>query len=387
MRLEPFKLERFFARHEFTARYLLSASDCEALSLRELLALAAPESLALWNDLRLAYTESQGHPLLRAEIAGLYETVAPENVMVAVPEEAIFVLMHALLGPHDHAVVITPAYQSLYEVARATGCEVSRVDLTPGPAGWTLDLDRLKSAVNPHTRLIVVNAPHNPTGWLPRREEFDAIVDIARRHDAYLLGDEMYRFLEHDSAARLPAACDVYEKGISLSGLSKSFGLPGLRVGWLAARDTALLERAIAVKDYTTICHSAPSEILAIIALRARDAIVERNRAIVRANLAAMRAFAAMHRDLIHWIEPRGSSVAFPSWKGAEPVEQFCRRALEDRGVLIVPGSLFDYPGQHFRIGMGRRNFEEALRAAASALPSAPSTPPESRSTPPPSSR
>jgi aspartate/methionine/tyrosine aminotransferase len=158
-------------------------------------------------------------------------------------------------------------------------------------------------------------------------------------------------------------------------------------VGWLAARDSALIERAVAIKDYTTICHSAPSEILAIIALRARDAIIGRNRAIVRNNLSAMRAFAAAHTDAIEWIEPRGSSVAFPLWKGAEPVEAFCRRAIEDYGVLIVPGGLFDYPGGHFRVGMGRRNFEEALRAAASALPTARSTPAGSRSTPPPSSR
>jgi aspartate/methionine/tyrosine aminotransferase len=361
MRIEPFKLERFFARHEFTARLLLSPSDCEPLSLRELLGLASPESLALWNELRLGYTESQGHPLLRAEIARLYEAVPPSGILVAVPEEAIFIVMQTLVQPGDHAIVVRPAYQSLHEIARSSGCEVTAWNLAAGPDGWHLDLEELKRSLQAKTRLVVVNFPHNPTGHMPSRREFDALVEIARQHGVYLLGDEMYRYLEHDPAQRLPAVCDVYEKGISLSGLSKSFGLPGLRVGWLATREEALLDRWLTIKDYTTICHSAPSEVLAIMALRAKDAILERNRAIIRDNLAATRAFCAAHADLFTWIEPQGGSVAFPIWKGPVPVEEFCRRILEECGVLIVPGSLFDCPGGHFRVGLGRRNLSEGL--------------------------
>ena len=361
MRIEPFKLERFFARHEFTAKHLLSASDCEPMSLRELLDLAAPESLALWNQLRLSYTESQGHPLLRAEVARLYQSVSPDDILIAVPEEAIFLLMQSLLEPGDHAVVLTPAYQSLYAVALGSGCAVTRLNLSLGTQGWSLDLDQLERSLTPRTRLLVVNFPHNPTGFLPSHREFDALVRIARERGLYLLGDEMYRFLEHDPAHRLPAVCDVYEKGISLSGLSKSFGLPGLRLGWLAARDAPLLDRCQALKDYTTICHSAPSEVLGIIALRARDAILERNRGIVRDNLAVAQKFFAGHCDLFTWIQPRGGSVAFPIWTGTGPVEDFCQRMLEERGVLIVPGSLFDYPGNHFRIGLGRRTLEKCV--------------------------
>jgi aspartate/methionine/tyrosine aminotransferase len=286
MRLEPFKLERFFARHEFTAPYLLSASDCEALSLPELLARADPEGLTLWREMRLGYTESQGHPLLRAEVARLYASVGADQVLIAVPEEAIFILMHSLLAPGDHAVILTPACQSLYEVARAACGEVTRWDLLPASGTWRLDLDRLERSLSARTRLLVVNFPHNPTGFLPSRAKWEAIVGLACRRGLYLLGDEMYRFLEHDPAARLPAACDLYEKGVSLSGLSKAFGLAGLRLGWLAARDAGLLARCQVLKDYTTICHSAPSEVLAIIALRAREVILARNREIVSVNLA-----------------------------------------------------------------------------------------------------
>lgn len=368
MRIEPFKLERFFARHEFTAKHLLSASDCETLSLPELLDLATPESFALWNHLSLSYTESQGHPLLRAEVARLYQSVSPDDILIAAPEEAIFLLILALLEPGDHAVVLTPAYQSLYQVALGAGCAVTRLDLSLETQGWRLDPDLLQRSLTPRTRLVVVNFPHNPTGFMPSHQEFDTLVRIARQRGLYLLGDEMYRFLEHDPAHRLPAVCDVYEKGISLSGLSKSFGLPGLRLGWLATRDASLLSRCQEIKDYTTICLSAPSEILGIIALRARDAILERNRSIVADNLAVAQRFFAEHSDRFTWIQPRGGSVAFPVWTGNGSVDDFCQRMLDERGVLIVPGSLFDYPGNHFRIGLGRRSFPRALEKCVSLV-------------------
>ena len=278
MRIEPFRLERYFAKYEFSTRYLLSPSDCESCSLSELLDLASAESRAAWEQLRFGYTDSQGSPALRERIAGLYETVGPEQTVVAVPEEAIFILMHALLEPGDRVVVLTPAYQSLHEVARSCGCEVVCVPLSVAGDRWELDLDRLNEAVTPATRLLVVNFPHNPTGYLPSRRDFDALVEMARKHGAWVLSDEMYRLLEHDTSLRLPAACDVYEKGISLSGLSKAFGLPGLRVGWLATRDETVIHRSLNIKDYTTICNSAPSEVLATMGLDGREHILARNR-------------------------------------------------------------------------------------------------------------
>jgi len=203
---------------------------------------------------------------------------------------------------------------------------------------------------------------------MPSRREFDALVEMARERGLYLFSDEMYRLLEHDAERRLPAMCDVYEKGVSLSGLSKSFGLPGLRVGWLAMRDGALLARCVGVKDYTTICHSAPSEALGIIALRARETIVQRNREIVRRNLGLARGFFSGRAGLFRWMEPQGGPVAFPEWTGPMPVEDFCRRVLEERGVLVAPGGLFEYPGENFRVGMGRRDFPEALARVGEVL-------------------
>lgn len=362
MPIDPFKLERYFALHEFTAKYLLSPSDCESLSLSELLQLADGESLRLWNELTLGYTESPGHPLLRAEVARLYQKIDPADVLIAAPEEAVFIVMQTLLTPGDHVVTIFPAYQSLYEVARSNGCTVTPWPLELSAGGWQLNLDRLQHSLTDRTRLLVLNFPHNPTGYLPARGEVDAVIEIARQHDLYIFSDEMYRLLEHDPANRLPPICDLYEKGISLSGLSKTFALPGLRLGWLATQERALVTSWLAYKDYTTICNSAPSEILGIIALRAKDAIIARNLDIIRRNLQVAEQFFAVHADHFAWIEPHAGSIAFPRWLGTTPVEEFCEEVLTQQNVMIVPGSIFDYPGDHFRVGLGRRNLAEALQ-------------------------
>lgn len=364
----PFKLERYFARYEFSAPHLLSASDCEALSLAELLALADAEGRALWDQLSLGYTESQGHPLLRAEIAALYTAMPAGQVLVTTPEEGIFIAMHTLLEPGDHVVALAPAYQSLSELARSLGCAVTAWPLTPHGDGWRLDVDALARALTPRTRLLVLNFPNNPTGYLPSRAEFDAILDVARRHGLLVFSDEMYRWLEYAPDRRLPAVCDVYEGGITLSGLSKSFALPGLRIGWLATPRPGLIERWLTFKDYTTICHSAPSEVLGLIALRARAALLERNLAIIQANLVQAEAFCAAHPHLFRWLRPQAGSVAFPAWTGPGAVDAFCQALVEAAGVMAVPASLFDYPGPHLRLGLGRRGFAAALDAVGAHL-------------------
>jgi len=359
--LNPFRLERYFARYEFTAPYLLSPSDCESLRLAELLALADPETAALWEQLSLGYTETPGHPLLRAEIAGLYDSTGAQDTLVMAPQEAIFIAMHTLLSPGDEVIALHPAYQSLHEVARSIGCRVVPWALVPGEQGWQLDLDALEGSLTGRTRLLVVNFPHNPTGFLPTRAELDAVVAFARGREIILFSDEMYRLLEYRPQDRLPAVCDLYERGVSLSGMSKAFSLPGLRIGWLAAREPGLVERWQEYKDYTTMCSSAPSEVLAMMALRAREAILDRNRVIIQANLAAAGEFFARHPERFKWLPPLAGSVAFPEWTGPGSVEAFCQLAVEREGVMVVPGSMFDAPGSHFRLGLGRRNFPEAL--------------------------
>jgi aspartate/methionine/tyrosine aminotransferase len=361
MTINPFKLERFFAQYEFKVKYLFSSSDCESLTLNELLEMAAPESLELWQGLRLGYTESAGHPFLRNEIARLYQRISPEQTLVAAPEEAIFIAMQTLLKPGEHVLVVHPVYQSLSEVARSIQCEITSWPLKLEGNRWCIDLNQLEASITGKTRMLVINFPHNPTGHTLTRYELQTIIDLARQHNLYLFSDEMYRLLELEPAIRLPAVCDLYEKGVSLSGLSKAFALPGLRLGWLATRQSDLIERWLAFKDYTTICNSAPGEILGIIALQNMEKILQRSLNIVRANTTLAEQFFNHYQDHFTWLKPLAGSIAFPRWLGAQPVEQFCAELLDQQGVMIVPGSLFDYPGSHFRIGLGRKNFGEAL--------------------------
>lgn len=361
MHLNPFSLERYFARYEFKARYLLSSSDCEALSQQELVAMADSGTSELWNNLRLGYTESPGHPLLRREIANLYKSIWPDDVLVLTPEEGIFVALNVLLKQGDHAIILSPAYQSLYEVAASTGAEVTRWMLETDGIKWKLDLTFLQRSVRNSTKLIVINFPHNPTGFHPNQKAFDAILDFAQEKGITVFSDEMYRFAEYKPEDRLPSVADVYEHGITLGGLSKSFGLPGLRIGWLTTRDKKLMKRFVHLKDYTTICSSAPSEILAIIALRARDRILDRTQKIIRQNLDYADRFFADHHSSFEWIRPLASPVAFPRLKHPEAIERFCDKLVESKGVMLVPGSLFEFPGNHFRLGLGKKNLPDSL--------------------------
>ena len=362
MHIQPFRLERLFAQYEFKARYLLSPSDCEGLAQTELLKMANPDYLDLWNDLKLGYTESAGHPLLRLQVSRLYETVPPDQVMVAVPEEAIFIVMHTLLSAGDHVIAVSPAYQSLHEIALSIGCQLTPWKLHPGNGKWMLDMEVLEKSIHPRTRIIILNFPHNPTGYMLSHSQLGMVIDLARKHNLYVFSDEMYSLLEYDPAMRLPAVCDLYEKGISLSGLSKAFALPGLRIGWLASQDRELVDRWLIYKDYTTICSSAPSEILGIIALDAKDKILRRNLDIIQKNLSLVRSFMDEFGKQIEWLPPEAGSVAFPRWKGKMSLEAFCQDMIDQRGVMIVPASIFDYPGNHFRIGLGRNNLGEALQ-------------------------
>ena len=358
MEIAEFSLERYFAKWEFAVRYVLGASDLEPYSLSELLALADDDATQRWTSLKLGYTESLGLPALRQEIAGLYEGVGADDVITfAGAEEGIYIAMHALLGAGDHAVVVWPAYQSLHEVARSAGASVTLIPLDP--CDWSLDLDAVEAAMRPNTRVIVANFPHNPTGSQLTVDQLNRLVSIAERHGAHLFSDEVYRLLEHDSPS-LPAAADRSERALSLGVMSKSFALAGLRIGWIATRDRTLFARLASLKDYTTICSSAPSEILALVALRAKERVIERSRAIVRTNLEILEPFFARNEDRFSWAPPVAGSVCFPKLLRGD-IDEFAAALVEREGVLIVPGSEFGFPGNHFRLGYGRRDMGEAL--------------------------
>ena len=372
MRIADFALERYFARWEFAVKHVLCASDVEGWSMAELLALADDETRAMWDGLRLGYTESTGHPLLRREIASLYDSIDADDVLVfAGAEEAIFCLMSTSLQEGNHVVVTWPGYQSLYEVARAAGATVSLHALREDD-GWSLDVDRLIRSFRPDTRMVVVNAPHQPTGMLPSEAEWRRLAAECAASGIRLVADEVYRFLEHDGAATLPAGADLDDRAVSIGVMSKSFAMAGLRVGWLATHDRAVLDRCARLKDYTTICSAAPSEVLALIGLRAREAVLARSRGIVAANLPVLDDFFARRADAFSWVRPRGSSTGFPRLAPAGPAgssaDAFAARLVEATGVLLLPSTAFGSGDSHFRIGLGRTDLPEAIGAVDAFL-------------------
>jgi aspartate/methionine/tyrosine aminotransferase len=328
MKLEPFVLERYFAIHEFSAKFLLSSSDCEAFYMEELLESADAQSLRLWENLKLGYTDSSGHPVLREAIAGMYKSVSADDILVLTPEEGIFLAMQALLRPGDHVVCTFPGYQSLYELARSMGCQLSlwRPD---EDRGWHFSLRQLENLIRDDTKMVVVNFPHNPTGYLPTRAGYTSLIDIVHQSGAYLFSDEMYRFLELDTETILPAGCDVYRKAISLSGLSKAYGLPGLRMGWVASREPKILEQMSLLKDYTTICNSAPSEILGLIAVRDRENIIARQMKRIWKNIKILDDFFSKHSDCASWNRPRFSSTATTMF-ASDLAEKIFRKSSSD---------------------------------------------------------
>jgi aspartate/methionine/tyrosine aminotransferase len=367
LQLPPFELERYFARYEFSTRFLLSSSDCEALGLEELLAMADDESRDLWEGLQLGYTESAGHPRLRSRIAEQYEGLGPEDILVVAPEEGIFLSLQALLSPGDHVVCTFPGYQSLYAIPRAMGCRVDLWEPEETDAWW-FDLDRLAGLLQPDTRLVVVNFPHNPTGAVLSPDTFRDLVDLLGRRGIPLFSDEMYRHLAFDPAGTLPPACAIYDRAVSLSGLSKAYGLPGLRIGWLASRNRDVLARAARLKDYTTICASAPSEILAVMALARREVILNSQRKRLRTNLGILESFMAGQAEIFGWRKPSGGSVCFPAFRRPEGAAAFCERLVREAGIMLLPAAPFQYGDRHVRIGFGRDNLPDVLQHLADFL-------------------
>lgn len=365
--LRPFALEVFFSKWEFTARYHLCASDMQSMTLSDLLAMADAADRAAWDRLYLGYTETWGSPTLRETIAATYDTITSDQVLCFVgAEEGIFAAMHALLGPDDHAITVIPNYQSVESVPLSI-CDTTGIALDPHN-NWDLDLDQVRDAIRPNTRVICINFPHNPTGKIISRQALDSLIGLARPRGIYIFSDEVYRPLERHPEIRLPQVADLYERGLSLGVMSKAYGLPGIRVGWVACKDVELLRMLERLKHYTSLCSPAPSEFLAQIALRSREKILARNRALIARNLLILEAFFAEHARLFEWYLPDGGCIGYPRYLGPEGVEVFAKELIEKTGVLLLPASVYQSdlgvtPTDRFRVGYGRANMEEGLAA------------------------
>ncbi len=392
MQIVPFKLEQYFAKHEFTAKYMLSSSDCDGFPMEQILQQATSEELELWNNLTLGYTEGLGSPFLREAICRFYSNAKPENVLVASPGELSFILMNVLMSGKEkhHAVVVSPAYQSLYQVLESLNCDISywkprEADTSADcgsacgergecSAAWNYDVADLRKLVREDTGLIVINFPHNPTGAYLTPGQLNEIVEIARSCGAYLYSDEMYReLIIKDGVEALPPVSDIYEKGISLWGTAKSFGMAGLRTGWFVSQDRELLKKIHSFKDYLSICSSAPSEVLTTIALNHAERFIGPNIEKIKGNVAFFKeAVDAGKLPFVEkFAEPVAGSVAFveinPS-KAAYLLDfeprtalEFSDAIVEKYGIMTIPATMFETDGNYLRIGFGRENFKEVL--------------------------
>lgn len=379
LELPEFRIEAYFERWEFTARHHLTASDPQTMTIGDLLAMGGEDEHEAFDSLALGYTPTWGTDPLREAIASTYHAIEPRDVLVfSGAEEALFWAMQRLLEPGDHAVVTVPNYQSTESVPLATGVELTGVPLWTGSGSslrWTFDLDRLRAALRPNTKVVVVNFPNNPSGFVADRASFIELAAWCDARGIRLVSDEVYRGVELDPTRTLPQAADLSERALSINVMSKAYGLPGLRIGWIASRDNAVLRDLERSKEFTTICNAAPSEFLATIALRNADKLRSRVRDIVVRNAGTFDAFFAEHADRFEWARPDGGCVAFPRYLGAEGVEEFCRRLVDDSGVLLLPASIFrsdlaEVPDDRFRIGLGRTDPEPALDALEAFLTS-----------------
>lgn len=382
-KLRDFELEKYFSRWEFTAAHHLTASDAESMRLTDLLALGSEDDRARFAELSLGYLPTWGSDELREAIAATCEHAGVDDVLTfAGAGEALYWSCQLFLEAGEHAICTVPNYQSIESVPLAAGAQLSALRLwrereDDQGVEWCFDLERFAALLRPDTRIAAVNFPNNPTGFLPPREDWVAFLELCHERGVLVISDEVYRGLELDWERTLPQACDVTPSAISINVLSKAYGLPGLRVGWVACRSPETLARLERAKHYTSICNAAPSEFLASLALRHRAGILERNRKIVADNLEHLHHFLADFGHLVDFEPPDGGCVAFPRYLGSEGVETFCRRAVEEHGVLLLPASIYrselaEIPPDHFRVGLGRRDLPVGMDALRTVLQQAP---------------
>jgi aspartate/methionine/tyrosine aminotransferase len=362
MKIARFETEHFFARHEFNTPYQLCNSDCETMSIEALLELANV-SIADFAQQTLGYTESQGNPELRQNIANTYQSCSPENVVVlATPVEGIYLTARALLEPGDEVIVLSPAYDALINMfEHVVGKEnVKKWNFHPNDNGWELRIEELVLLLSPKTKMIVVNFPHNPTGYVPSPPLQQEIIAIAEQNDVWLFSDEMYFGLIHEGTPKIPSMADLSSKSIVLSGLSKTYGLPGLRTGWLIVPNDQLIDEYINWKFYTSICSPGPSEFLATAALKVWNELRERSLSQIKTNLQIADQFFHRWPDHFSWRRPLAGSTALVKFH-VDSVNQVAERVATESGVLIQSAVTLGSDDHHLRIGLGRATFETAL--------------------------
>lgn len=358
MKIKGFELERYFAKHEFKSKYLLSSSDCDGYSLKYILDCADREELRLWNDLKFGYTDSAGSLFLRESIAVQYKNISPDNIIVLSPGEANFILMNIFLEAGDEIVCMYPAYQSLYQIAADMGCKVK---FWKPDEKMKYNIEVLEDLVNEKTKLLIVNFPHNPTGFIPTQPELMKIIDISNKYNVLLFSDEIYHQLVHNERDVISSISDMCSNSVSLGGMSKSFGLAGLRIGWLVTKRPDLIRKILTFKDYLTICNNAAGEVLSYIALNHKEKFITPNIKKIIRNKDIFKKFVMNNNEFLNFSDTKAGSVALVRLKTDITSLEYCENIVRETGIMLVPSEMFNFGNTHIRIGFGREDFEEAL--------------------------
>ena len=367
MYIKPFAVEEWMNEYEVGARFNIAETCVDSVSLDELFALTGEDKarfLADFSARRLTYGDIVGSDDLRSGICGLYKTVHPEEI---VPTHGAAGANHhvfcSLISAGDRVVSIMPTYQQLYSIPASIGADVAIMHLKQ-ENDYLPDLDELRALVTPETKMICINNPNNPTGALMSREQLEEIVEIARGVGAYILCDEVYRHLTQEDSWSESIA-DLYEKGISVSSMSKVFSLAGLRMGWIATHDEAALCAFLSHRDYNLISCGMFDDAVASIALRHSDAMLRRNQTIVRENLAILDAWVAAHEHF-YYTKPKAGTTALVYYDYDVPSYDFCKRMYRETGAFVTPGDCFEQP-HSMRIGYAcdKQTLTEGLAALA----------------------
>ncbi len=364
MRITRFDMEDWLIEH-VSADFNLGESGCQDYSLCELFELCQTD-LAELGALTLGNNDTRGSLALREEISRCYAQAPVSEILVANgSSEAIFAFVNEVLDPGDEVVVHFPAFQCLYEVPRAIGCQVRFLHLDDCEQ-YRLDIDKLDALVSERTRLIIINNPHNPFGWTLSADELLRIGEIAKRADAYLLFDEHYRYLPlTDGVELIPSGYDVckamHAKTYATGSMIKCLGIVGIRIGWLLG-EPSLLDRCRDYKDYLT--HTIPSvtDYIATLSLRHRDRIITEKKKDILPNLALLNEVMGRHGDLFEYVPPTGGVVCFPRLRADVDTRQFCQRLVGQHQVALLPGFAFGME-HHVRLNFGihRHLFAEAM--------------------------
>lgn len=368
---EAFHLGAFLARWHGLTRHDLTASHSQTLPLSELLALATPAEQQIWAALSLDYAAPQGAAGLRDLIADRYQHLLSDQIICcAGAQEAMACVARALLAPGDHAVVVLPIYQPL---GWAITDRVEATGVSLDPDEFSLDPDRVAAALRPNTRLLLTNFPNSPTGAVLSPAAQRQLVALCRARGLWWVNDEVYGRTVSDGITQAPPVADAYERGISVDALSKGSGLPGLRVGWVACRDPALLDSIATAKAALSSCLAAPSELLAGIALRQDAILVARARRVGAANRHALDQLLARRSDLFEADPSRNLAFAFPRYRGAQGADEFARWLVAACGTLILPSDIWrsalgTVPENHLRISLGQSGVAAGLAAMETAL-------------------